>query len=418
MRVSGNHEKDYLNKMNRKVIYTGVFSGYDILRKPHVYTSDWDYVCFTDNPNLEDELWQIRVLDLTGPHASREVKMLPHKYLPDYEEWFYIDASVQPRKHLNFDACLHDWLGFKHGNIDPFQEYHRIVSQGKGDIEVLIKQLHAYLAEGVKEKLGHMAGGVLFRKNIEVVRKLNEAWHKEWMKYPSRDQASLYKVLHESDVNWEFLNSYNPPEDFEFNLHRFISPIRERGGTIYEFTPSGIGENFKDYGKALNAHCALVPYDEDWIIIRDQDTMYFPLDHRRIIREATLRYPDTGVFGAYTNRIGLQWQLVEEQLSEDPDIKNHYIMAKHLEEKYGSECVDCKLGGVAGFFMMFRKGTWKNVHFNEGDMGNCDVLFDWAFSIKVRDELKKPLRLIKGLYLFHFYRFHKDVRDTTHIFDK
>lgn len=402
-------------KKNTKVIYTAVFSGYDILKNPKVYTSDWDYVCFTDM-EIESECWDIRKLDITGPHASREVKMLPHKYLPDYKQWFYIDASIQPIKHLNFDSIEFDWLGFKHPNADPFQEYHRIVSQGKGDLDILITQLHEYLAKGMKERLGHMAGGVLLRRNTEDVIKLNEAWHKEWMKYPSRDQVSLYKVLHESIVDWDFLDNHISHNFFEYALHRFETPLRVRGGMIYEFTPSGIGDNYRDYGTALNSHCALVPYDEDWIIIRDQDTMYFPLDHRKIIREATLRYPDTGIFGAYTNRIGLQWQLVNEKISDDPDITNHYILAKKLEELHGSECLEIKQP-IAGFFMMFKKSTWKSVLFNEGDMGNCDVLFDWAFSCQVKDKLKLPLRLIKGLYLFHFYRFHKkDVRDVSHIF--
>jgi len=402
--------------MNKKVIYTAVFSGYDILKKPKVYTSDWDYVCFTDDKNLQDEMWDIRVIDLKGPNASREVKMLAHKYLPDYRQWLYIDASIQPLHHMNFDYIQFEWLGFKHPNIDPFQEYHRIVSQGKGDLGILITQLHDYLAEGVKERLGHMAGGVLLRANTAKVRKLNEKWHKEWTKYPSRDQVSLYKVLHKSTLAWDFLDNHIAHSCFEWGLHRFQTPLRERGGMIYEFTPSGIGDHYRDYGRALNAHCSLVPYDEDWIIIRDQDTLYFPTDHRRIIREATQRYPDTGIFGAFTNRIGLQWQLVNNEIDDDPDITNHYIMAKKLEEQYGSECVDSKMP-IAGFFMMFRKSTWRSIQFNEGDMGNCDVLFDWAFSCQVRDDLKLKLRLIKGLYLFHFYRFHKDTRDVSHIFE-
>lgn len=402
--------------MNKKVIYTAVFSGYDFLRPPKVYTSDWDYVCFTDM-DLESECWDIRKIKLKGPHASREVKINAHKYLPDYEQWFYIDASISPLHHMNFDHLEKDWLGFKHKCKDPFEEYHRIVSQGKGDLSILITQLHDYLKEGVKERLGHMAGGVLYRRNTEKVRQLNEKWFKEWQKYPSRDQVGLYKSLHNSDVAWDYLDNYQKPESFEYRLHRFETPLRTEGGTIYEFTPSGVGENYRDYGKALNAHCNLVPYDEDWIIIRDQDTMYFPTDYRKTIREATLRYPDTGIFGAYTNRIGLQWQLVNDEIDNNPDVTHHYKMATHLENKYGSECKTIK-EPVAGFFMMFRKSTWKSVTFNEGDMGNCDVLFDWSFSCMVKDELKLPIRLIQGLYLFHFYRFHKDTRDVTHIFGK
>lgn len=404
--------------MNKKVIYTACFAGYDILKKPYAYTSNWDYVCFTDDPNLEDELWQIRLIDKKGKMASREVKMLPHKYLADYEEWLYIDASIRPRNHLNFEGLEYNWLGFRHGNNDPFEEFHRIVSQGKGQVDILVKQLNDYLREGVQEKKGHMAGGVLYRRNTEDVRALCEAWHMEWLKYPSRDQASLYRVLHDSDCNWDYLDKHIKFENFEFNLHRFQSPQRNEAGMIYEFTPSGTGERFRDYGEALNRHCALVPYDEDWIIIRDQDTMYFPLDHRKIIREATMLYPDTGVFGAVTNRIGLQWQLVNEEVSENPSVTDHYKIAKKLQEDFGSECRTITQGGIAGFFMMFRKSTWNAVQFNQGDMADCDVLFDWAFSISVRDNLKLPLRVIKGLYLFHFYRFHKDTRDTSHIFEK
>ena len=402
---------------NKKVIYTAVFSGYDILKNPKVYTSDWDYVCFTDM-DIESECWDVRKVDLHGPHGSRDVKINSHKWLPEYEQWFYLDASISPISHMNFDAVEKDWLGFKHACSDPFEEFHRIVSRGKGDINIMLRQVKDYIDEGVKERQGHMAGGVLFRRNTEKVRALNEAWFAEWRKYQSRDQIGLYKCLHDSEVDWGYLNDFVKPERFDYRLHKFEQPLRVENGMIYSFTPSGIGEDYKDYGTALNAHCAMVPYDEDWIIIRDQDTMYFPTDHRRIIREAVARYPDTGIFGAFTNRIGLQWQLVNDKIDDNPDVMHHYVMAKHLEDKFGSECETIKQP-VAGFFMMFRKSTWKSVLFNEGDMGNCDVLFDWAFSCQVKDDLKMPIRLIKGLYLFHFYRFHQeDVRNTEHIFGK
>ena len=56
----------------------------------------------------------------------------------------------------------------------------------------MLRQVKDYIDEGVSERLGHMAGGVLFRRNTKKVIKLNKAWYKEWMKYQSRDQIGLY----------------------------------------------------------------------------------------------------------------------------------------------------------------------------------------------------------------------------------
>lgn len=397
--------------MSSKVIYTTLFDNYDKLVDPIVLPG-WDYICFT-NVDIQSDVYKIIKVEGTGPYLNRDIKINSHKWLPNYSEWLYMDPCISIIYPIEINTSL-EWLGFKHRTTDPWCEFHRIITAGKGDLEMLKRQLNNY-SELVAPGLGHMAGGVLYRKNTEKVIDLNNKWFDEFTLYPSRDQLSLYKCLHESEVSWGYLNNYTNMANFVFEQHLTVNTDRNENGNIYEFTPSGEGDNYKDYGTVLNRHCQLVPYDEDWIIIRDQDTFYFPdTNYRRIIREASIKYSDTGIFGAYTNRIGLKWQLHGELANEDDNIMNIHKEAIERKE-HGSECEEVNKP-IAGFFMMFKKGTWKSVKFNEGDMGNSDVLFDWDFSQRVLGMGLKT-RLIKGLYLFHFYRMQKDIRCTNHIFE-
>ena len=41
--------------MNKKVIYTTIFGGYDNLVEPHFVPDGWDFVCFTDDDIESDQ---------------------------------------------------------------------------------------------------------------------------------------------------------------------------------------------------------------------------------------------------------------------------------------------------------------------------------------------------------------------------
>ena len=404
--------------MYKRVIYTCIFGGYDEVKDPKVITSGWDYILFTDR-EVKTKVWNIRPLYGDPKMLSRDVKMNPHKYLPEYAEWFYFDGAIVPKAKISINSPF-SWLGYEHRVRDPWQEASKIFALKKGNKFIINGQLDDYEKEGIKKDLGHMAGGVLYRKNTPGVRKMNEAWWNEFCKYPSRDQISLYKIIHSYHhlVQWNYLDHWLNKTAFEFNLHlRKLEKPKVKDPMIYEFTPSGTGPKLKDYGTALNKHCELVPNDDDWIIIRDQDTMYFPGPYRQIIKEAIEKHPDTGIFGAYTNRIGLSWQRLTPEPSEDSEIMNHYAIAAKRYSKYGSRCTEVNRP-IAGFFMMFKKSTWKNIKFKEGDFSiHHDALFDWEFSQRVLGS-GLSTRLIEGLYLFHFYRFHQaDYRSVKHLMD-
>ena len=63
-------KKDYVNFADKKiVVYTAITGSYDDIITPQVVENDFDYICFTDNPDLKSEFWDIRYmeeLDLDG----------------------------------------------------------------------------------------------------------------------------------------------------------------------------------------------------------------------------------------------------------------------------------------------------------------------------------------------------------------
>ena len=42
---------------NKKVVFTAIFGNYDNLKTPEYINPDWDYVCFTDNKNVESDVF-------------------------------------------------------------------------------------------------------------------------------------------------------------------------------------------------------------------------------------------------------------------------------------------------------------------------------------------------------------------------
>ena len=85
--------------MNTKVIYTCLTGGYDKLLQPKVIDNHFDYICFT-NDQYENNvgIWQIRQMHIATDNntiLSRYPKILPHKFLAEYEYSIYMDANIQ-----------------------------------------------------------------------------------------------------------------------------------------------------------------------------------------------------------------------------------------------------------------------------------------------------------------------------------
>ena len=85
-------------KNNKLAIYTAFTGDYDTLKQPEFIDENCDYICFTDNPNLESDLWTIIQMDesiLDNNRKAKQYKLLPHKYLKDYKYSFWLDGTFK-----------------------------------------------------------------------------------------------------------------------------------------------------------------------------------------------------------------------------------------------------------------------------------------------------------------------------------
>jgi len=178
---------------------------------------------------------------------------------------------------------------------------------------------------------------------------------------------------------------------------------------IHYITPYSPENNI---GKAYNEAIACVPSEEDWIVLRDGDTMFLTPNWGRVIEENLNQYGEEYMlFGAKTNRIGVYHHKVEDMFT-NLNIRDHYEKALELELEKRNNIQ--KVGfDIAGFFMAFQKKTWVAV---EGFPENTPV-FDRIFTRKVR-AINGKVGVMEGLYLFHSYRIWSDnpENDVIHLY--
>jgi GT2 family glycosyltransferase len=175
---------------------------------------------------------------------------------------------------------------------------------------------------------------------------------------------------------------------------------------IWEFIPYGQEETEKNYGAICNKYCEMVP-DNDWIIIRDYDTMWMTWDYLPKIQKYITKYPNTGLFTTYTNRVGNLAQCFKGIISEDRDIKNHVKIAKKLSDIESAKEIKTSISGMV---MIFKKSTWKEV----GGFKDGILTVDNNFSKKILKSGKKIL-LLQSLYLFHYYRLIEGIGFKEHL---
>ena len=207
----------------RRVIYTSFF-GYKsnddfYLHKPQCDLGGWDLICFTDNPKIKSDSWEVKLVNriyTDGARQNRLYKILPHRHLSDYDISVCIDADVAITKNiggivekylsesnlavldhsicgmsttgnLNRRNCIYEearfiqWLGDNHAR-----------KQYKDDTNVIHRQMNQYREDGYPADNGLARTTVIFRRHNESdVIETMERWWLEYQYNSRRDQLSF-----------------------------------------------------------------------------------------------------------------------------------------------------------------------------------------------------------------------------------
>lgn len=190
-------------KSNKKVIYTCISGPYDRLKDPKVVEEGYDYVCFTDQ-YFKSDIWSIKpipedLMSMPVIKRQRGVKLLPHKYLSEYDFSIWVDSNVEINasieEYINKN-CNQDgkflWVGEHPVRDCIYAEEKECIAQKKDTKEITNPQMQKYKDEGFPEHFGLPQTCIMFRShnNPDCV-KLDELWWEELCAGSHRDQLSF-----------------------------------------------------------------------------------------------------------------------------------------------------------------------------------------------------------------------------------
>jgi len=207
--------KTMKNKKNKIAVYTAIFGDYDKLIAPEEKIEGCDFYCFTDNKNLKSDFFKI--INVEGEFSdptrnARKIKTLSHKYLPEYEYTLWIDANIV---FINFDIKELFKKFLKNNDIAihshqvrscVYDEFVTCSSLEVDDAYLMASQIVRYTKEGYPKNNGLAETTVVFRRNTELVKKINEDWWNEIKNGSRRDQLSIDYVIWKNSTEYFRIN--------------------------------------------------------------------------------------------------------------------------------------------------------------------------------------------------------------------
>jgi hypothetical protein len=215
----------------KKVVYTVITGNYDDLLTPINRNKDWDYICFTDDPDLESDFWQLIHIDnpenLSPSRLNRIYKILPHIYLKKYDYSLYVDGNFRIIGDVDEYVARYSYhspmLCFIHPKrTNIYDEAEACIRLDKDSVDVITDQINGYKSEKYPGVNGLISGGIMYRKhNDPAVVDTMETWWGEVKNKSHRDQLSFNYVCWKKDFQYDIckLNIWEN-EYFEHHFHK------------------------------------------------------------------------------------------------------------------------------------------------------------------------------------------------------
>lgn len=208
-------------------VYTVLLGGYDVLLDQEVaVSSDATFVCFTDDPTLRSDTWEIVQVEPRFPQdlhrSSRVLKILGHERLNEFEVSLCIDASVRLRKKP--EVIIAEWLtqdvdmalathSYRAKIIDEFDEVIRLNYDDRARVYEQLVDYSIFYPD-VLEARPHW-GGMLVRRRSPAVESAMRLWFDHVLRYSRRDQLSLMVALLHSGIRYRSIEIDNFDSEYQ-----------------------------------------------------------------------------------------------------------------------------------------------------------------------------------------------------------
>ena len=188
---------------NELVIYTAFTGDYDSLKEPEFIDKDARYVCFTQNPDLKSDTWEIIQMEdstLDDNRIAKQYKVFPNKYFPDFKYSFWLDGTFKIKGSIREYVCKYinsSMLTVVHPERDCiFDEAAASMHFPRYSNYTMSKQVEKYRNEGMPLHYGLPVLGALFRKHDDPeIVSLMEQWWKEIIIFTNQDQLSFSYLM-------------------------------------------------------------------------------------------------------------------------------------------------------------------------------------------------------------------------------
>jgi len=200
------------------VIYTVITGEYDKLHIPEYINDEFDYICFTDNPELKSDIWDIRLIvnneGLDTVRLARKTKILVHKYLKDYDYSIYVDGKIaiigDLKNYIDKYSKGSPLLCFPHFVRDCVYLEGESCVEYKKDKELVIRdQLEQYNKEGYPVHNGLVDTACIVRShNNSQLCKVMDDWWNEVKTKSKRDQLSFGYSCWKNNFNYDICNLF------------------------------------------------------------------------------------------------------------------------------------------------------------------------------------------------------------------
>ena len=198
----------HLYSKNKNVIYTCVTGNYEKLYNPTTINEDFDYICFTDNPDcVKGDIWEIREIpnelkSLSNVKQQRVIKICPHKYLSEYELSVWVDGSIDITGNINnlltsiFENDKSVYIPKHPHRRCIYDEAIVCIKLKKDIIDNIDPQIYRYSKDSFPKYNGLVQTGIIIRKhNDNYCVNLMEMWKNELINGSHRDQLSFNYCL-------------------------------------------------------------------------------------------------------------------------------------------------------------------------------------------------------------------------------